>query len=391
MSQPPPENSDSQQPNVNPTQRADGSMPQNVIEGDRNRAVQGNDNKAVIGDGNAVIQGDGNTLTIHNYYYSEPRNASVKPVESVKKTLLKKQYDSNAETEKEARAGQQLKPSLRKYRFEYAEAVKPSGLFGFVGKPIINSRRKESSYFVEDLGGGVELDMIAIPGGNFLMGSSEENAISSELPQHPVSVNSFFIGKYPITQKQWKAIACLPQINRPLVADCSKFKGDSYPVEQVCWDDAVEFCDRLSQRTSRYYRLPSEAEWEYAARAGTTSLFHFGDFITPDLANYKDRENTKSSKGVFHTTAVDKFKFANVFGLYNMHGLVWEWCMDHWHDSYKRAPDDGTAWLKDRDSQPRVIRGGSWADLPANCRSASRKKAQIDEKGNYLGFRVVCD
>jgi formylglycine-generating enzyme required for sulfatase activity len=242
------------------------------------------------------------------------------------------------------------------------------------------------------LGGGVELEMIAIRNGNFLMGSPEEiNASSSEFPQHLVSVNSFFLGKYPITQKQWKAVACLPQINRPLVVNCSKFKGDSYPVEQVCWDDAVEFCDRLSQKTGRYYRLPSEAQWEYAARAGTTTLFHFGDIMTPELANYKDCEDPKSSKGVFRnqTTPVDQFKFANAFGVYDMHGLVWEWCMDHWHDSYKRAPNDGTAWLNDRDSQLRVIRGGSWADPPGNCRSASRKKARIDEQANYLGFRVV--
>ncbi|NJM23970.1 MAG: formylglycine-generating enzyme family protein [Richelia sp. SM1_7_0] len=233
--------------------------------------------------------------------------------------------------------------------------------------------------------------MIAIPSGNFLMGSPEANAHSSELPQHPVSVNSFFIGKYPITQKQWKAVASLPQIDRPLVADCSKFKGDSYPVEQVCWDDAVEFCDRLSHKTNRYYRLPSEAEWEYAARAGTTSLFHFGNIITPELANYKGCEDTKSSRGIHNkTTPIGNFKFANLFGLYDIHGLVWEWCIDQWHDNYKRAPNDGKAWIKDRDSQLRVIRGGSWSEPLGNCRSASRKKARIDEQGNYLGFRVVC-
>ncbi|NDJ25679.1 SUMF1/EgtB/PvdO family nonheme iron enzyme [Nostoc sp. B(2019)] len=235
--------------------------------------------------------------------------------------------------------------------------------------------------------------MIAIPDGNFFMGSSEEkNTSSSKVPQHLVSVNSFFIGKYPITQKEWKAVACLPQINRPLVVDCSKFKGDSYPVEQICWDDAVEFCDRLSQKTSRDYRLPSEAEWEYAARAGTTTLFHFGDIITPELANYQDYKDPKSSREVFHnqTTPVDNFKFPNLLGLYDIHGNVWEWCMDHWHDSYKKAPNDGKAWVNNRDNQLRVIRGGSWNDIPESCRSASRKKARIDEKGSYLGFRVVC-
>lgn len=398
MSQPP-ENSDAQQPDVNSTQQADSSTPQNLVQGNQNRVVQGNDNRVVQGDNNAVIQGNNNIqnislITNNNYYsYEEVSNASVKPVQETKDTLQNKQYDFNAEPEKEVRAQPKLKLSLRKYRFEYAEVVKLSGIFGFLREPIINSCRKQASYFVENLGGGVELEMIAIPAGNFLMGSSEQiNASSSEFPQHPVSVNSFFMGKYPITQKQWKAVACLPQITRPLVVDCSKFKGDSYPVEQVCWEDAVEFCNRLSKKTGYYYRLPSEAEWEYACCAGTTTLFHFGDIITPELANYKNDEKPKSSREVFHnqTTPVDNFKFANAFGLYDMQGNVWEWCMDHWHDSYRKAPNDGTAWLKAKDSQFRVIRGGSWADVPGNCRSASRRNARIHEQGNYLGFRVVC-
>lgn len=395
MSQPP-YKFDPQQLDVNPQKQADNSINENAIQGNENQAVQGNDNQSVLGENNIVTQGNNNTQNINfiiNYSSEEGRIASVKPIEETKNTLQNKGYDFNAESEKEVRSQPKLKPSLRKYRFEYAEVVKPSGLFGFRGKSIINSHRKEAKYFVEDLGGGVELEMIFIPNGNFFMGSPEEkNASSSEFPQHLVSVNSFFIGKYPITQKQWKAVACLSQINRPLVVDCSKFKGDSYPVEQVCWDDAIEFCARLSQKTSRDYRLPSEAEWEYAARAGTTTLFHFGEIITPDLANYKYCENTKSSRGVFHnqTTPVDKFKFANVFGLHNMHGLIWEWCMDHWHDSYKKAPNDSKAWLNNRNSQFRVIRGGSWADPPENCRSASRKKARIAEQGEYLGFRVVC-
>lgn len=394
----PPENLEPQQPDVNSTQQADSSTSQNVVQGNQNRVVQGDGNQSVLGDNNTVIQGDNNTqniiyITNNNYSSEEVSNAFVKPVQETKNTLQNKRYDLNAKPEKEFITRPKFKPSLRKYRFEYAEVVQPSKLFGLVRKPIINSHRKEAKYFVEDLGGGVELEMIAIPDGNFFMGSSEEkNASSSEFPQHLVYINSFFMGKYPITQKQWKAVACLPQINRPLVVDCSKLKGDSYPVEQVCWDDAVEFCDRLSQNTNRDYRLPSEAEWEYACRAGTTTLFHFGDIITPELANYRYCENTKSSKGIFHnqTTPVDNFKFANVFGLYNMHGLVWEWCMDHWHDSYKKACNDGKAWVNDRDNQLRVIRGGSWADPLENCRSASRKKARINEQGSYLGFRVVC-
>ncbi|WDD36094.1 formylglycine-generating enzyme family protein (plasmid) [Nostoc sp. UHCC 0926] len=392
-----PENLEPQQPDVNSNQQADSSITNNEVKGNQNRVIQGNNNQSVTGGNNTVNQGNNNTQNINiitnNYYLEKVVNASVKSVEETKNTLQNKGCDFNAEPEKEVRARPKLKPSHRKYRFEYAEVVKPSGLFGFGRKPIINSHRKEAKYFIEDLGGGVELEMIAIPEGNFFMGSLEEkNATSSEFPRHLVSVNSFFIGKYPITQKQWKAVAYLPQINRPLVVDCSKFKGDSYPVEQICWDNAVEFCDRLSQKTNRDYRLPSEAEWEYACRAGTTTPFHFGDIITPELANYNYYEDTKSSREFFHnqTTPVDNFKFPNLLGLYDMHGLVWEWCMDHWHDSYKKAPNDGKAWVNNRDNQLRVIRGGSWADIPVNCRSASRKKARIDEQGNYLGFRVVC-
>jgi formylglycine-generating enzyme required for sulfatase activity len=309
-------------------------------------------------------------------------------------TISNKRYDFNKETKKEISAELKLKSSLRKYRFEYAEVVQPSGLFGFLKKPTINSYRKEAKYFTEDLGGGVELEMIAIPKGNFLMGSHDEerNAHISEFPQHQVSINSFFIGKHPIIQKQWKAVACLPQIDRPLVVDCSKFKGDNYPVEQVCWEDAIEFCNRLSQKTGSYYRLPSEAEWEYACRAGTVTSFHCGEILIPDLANYQDYKDPNSSREVFHnrTTPVDNFKYANAFGLYNMHGLVWEWCMDTWHDSYKRAPNDGKPWNDNKDKQLHAIRGGSWADPSGNCRSASRKKARSDERASYLGFRIVC-
>ena len=120
--------------------------------------------------------------------------------------------------------------------------------------------------------------MVAIPGGSFTMGAPKNERYSSdrESPQHQVTVQSFLMGKYPVTQAQWKAVAALPKVNRDLKLEPSKFKGDDLPVEQVSWYDAVEFCDRLSQHTGKQYRLPSEAEWEYACRAGTTTPFHFG-------------------------------------------------------------------------------------------------------------------
>src|SRR4028119_1326205 len=157
-----------------------------------------------------------------------------------------------------------------------------------MSKLVLNRVRKTARCFTEDLGKGIALEMVLIPGGTFLMGSpaDELERKSSEEPQHQVTLKLFFIGKYSVTQAQWKAVADLPQVNTKLDPDPSRFKGENRPVERVSWYDAVEFCDRLSQKTGRQYRLPSEAEWEYACRAGTTTPFHFGETITPALANY---------------------------------------------------------------------------------------------------------
>jgi hypothetical protein len=152
---------------------------------------------------------------------------------------------------------------------------------------IIKRETKQAQYFTETLqtlspsGKGVwDLDMVVIPGGTFMMGSSEGEGRDSEKPQHEVTVQPFFMGKYPVTQAQWQAVASLPQVNRELKPDPSRFKGENRPVERVSWYDAKEFCDRLSRYTGKPYRLPSEAEWEYACRAGTTTPFHFGETIT---------------------------------------------------------------------------------------------------------------
>jgi formylglycine-generating enzyme required for sulfatase activity len=228
------------------------------------------------------------------------------------------------------------------------------------------------------------------------MGSpkEEENSMDSERPQHEVTIEPFFMGKYQVTQEQWRFVAQLPQVNRDLEQDPSRFKGDNRPVEQVSWEDAVEFCDRLSQYTGRTYRLPSEAEWEYACRAGTTTPFHFGETITTDLANY-DGNSTYGDgvKGVDRgeTTAVGSFGVANNFGLYDMHGNVYEWCQDHWHNNYEGAPTDGSAWLSNKkDSNRRLLRGGSWYYHPDYCRSAYRNAFNLDYYYLNIGFRVVC-
>jgi formylglycine-generating enzyme required for sulfatase activity len=245
--------------------------------------------------------------------------------------------------------------------------------------------------------------MVAIPGDTFIMGSSPEELEhkKNESPQHSVTVQPFFIGKYPVTQAQWRFVAKLPQMNKELKPDPSNFKGDNRPVEQVSWEDAVEFCLRLSQYTGRTYSLPSEAEWEYACRAGTTTPFHFGETITTDLANYDGNyAYGQGSEGVYReeTTAVGSFGVANNFGLYDMHGNVWEWCLDDWHDNYKGAPTDGSPWFNSDDklsdkSGRAVMRGGSWINNPQGCRSASRNNVNRGERVNILiniGFRVVC-
>ena len=270
---------------------------------------------------------------------------------------------------------------------------------------VIHKRRQQAQYFVEDLGNRVTLDMVQIPGGDFLMGSPDDELerSESEIPQHPVTVKTFFMGKYPVTQSQWSAVATMPQVNLELNPDPSHFKGEDRPVENVSWFEAVEFCDRLSHYTGRTYRLPSEAEWEYAVRAGTTTPFHFGETITTDLANYDGTDSSDGSwsgsygrgpKGIYRqeTTPVGSFQVANAFGLYDMHGNVWEWCQDHWHSSYEGAPKDGSAWIDSeaKDDASRLLRGGSWGSNPWHCRSASRDDYSPDYRYYTVGFRVVC-
>jgi len=242
----------------------------------------------------------------------------------------------------------------------------------------------------------IGLEMVAIPGGTFMMGSPPEELEhqEDESPQHSVTVQPFFMGKYPVTQAQWRFVAQLRPVNKELNPDPSNFKGDNRPVEQVSWEDAVEFCLRLSQYTGRTYSLPSEAQWEYACRAGTTTPFHFGETITTDLANYNGNyAYGQGPTGVYReeTTAVGSFGVANNFGLYDMHGNVWEWCQDHWHSNYEGAPTDGSAWLSNKeDSNRRLLRGGSWYNDPEVCRSACRHDSFLGYDNDDIGFRVVC-
>jgi formylglycine-generating enzyme required for sulfatase activity len=260
---------------------------------------------------------------------------------------------------------------------------------------IVHREQGKAFAFREPLVPDIWLAMVWIPGGKFMMGSPEleHDRYPDESPEHEVTVQPFFIGKYPITQSQWRVIANTPEIERKLNPEPSHFKGDNRPVEEVSWEEAVEFCQRLSRETKRDYRLPTEAEWEYACRAGTTTPFYFGNTIAGKLANYDSdvtylQERKLKSKG--ETTPVGDFP-PNAFGLYDLHGNVWEWCLDNWHDNYEGAPIDGSAWLSDNEGARRLLRGGSWNNIPRNCRSATRSRDTPDNRDNDLGFRVVCE
>ncbi|NET61946.1 MAG: SUMF1/EgtB/PvdO family nonheme iron enzyme [Symploca sp. SIO2E6] len=246
----------------------------------------------------------------------------------------------------------------------------------------IERSRSEAQYFTEDLGQGVSLEMVVIPPGSFQMGSpaTEKERYDSESPLHRVTVASFSMGKYPITQTQWQVVAALPPVHQELNPHPSQFKGADLPVEQISWYDAVEFCARVSRETGREYRLPSEAEWEYACRAGTNTPFHFGRTITPELANYNSMQ----------TTPVGSLQIVNAFGLSDMHGNVFEWCADYWHENYEGAPTDDSFWLNNHDNNCRVLRGGSWYSYAKYCRSAYRYYRAPDCRYCHFGCRVVC-
>ena len=304
---------------------------------------------------------------------------------------------------------------------------------GFVGlgsKLQLTKSHRKAQYDVEHLGNGITLEMVYIPSGNFLMGSPEGEGYKFEKPQHQVTVPSFFMGKYPVTQVQWRVIAEMTdlKVNIDLHPNPSYFQ-ESYqktdpwtrPVERVNWYEAQEFCYRLSKLTGKEYKLPTEAEWEYACRAVisysvTSELtvqewnekyhqpFHFGETIITDLANYQGTDKEirgkiypgnygRGPKGEYReeTTPVGIFP-ANAFGLYDMHGNVWEWCEDDWHENYCNGPNDGSAWLSEdiEDTNYKILRGGSYDFNPNDCRSASRFSSARDNIYSDIGFRVVC-
>jgi hypothetical protein len=212
---------------------------------------------------------------------------------------------------------------------------------------------------------------VLIPSGSFSMGGSEE----SEKPVHTVHVNSFRMSKYEITQSQWKSV---------MGSNPSRFKGSNNPVEKVSWDDIQGFIRKLNSQTGQRFRLPSEAEWEYAARAGTSSKWSWGNSESSagSYAWYRSNSGNKS-----HPVGQ---KQPNGYGLYDMHGNVWEWVQDCWNGSYSGAPTNGSAWLSGTCSK-RVLRGGSWFSPPDNMRSANRDRRATDDRYDNVGFRLVQD
>jgi formylglycine-generating enzyme required for sulfatase activity/serine/threonine protein kinase len=214
--------------------------------------------------------------------------------------------------------------------------------------------------------------MTYVPGGAFLMGSPEHepDRFPSEGPQRQVTVPGFYIGRYEVTQAQWRAV---------MGGNPSYFKGDDLPVENISWHDAKNFCRELSRKEGQEYRLPTEAEWEYACRAGTTGAY--ADDLDAMIWYHKNSGYKTHRVGL---------KQPNAFQLYDLRGNVWEWCEDDWHDSYANAPTDASAWVDEPGRGPRrVFRGLSWRDIAANFRSAYRRGGAPNFRGAIVGVRLV--
>jgi formylglycine-generating enzyme required for sulfatase activity len=218
-------------------------------------------------------------------------------------------------------------------------------------------------------------ELLTLPSGIFDMGSASGSEEDANTPRRTVNITSFAIGKYEVTQAQWFAI---------MGTKPSMFKGDDLPVEQVTWKLSKEFCRKLSEKTGQTYRLPSEAEWEYAARAGSTTDMYFGS-DTKGISDHAWFDDNSEE-----TTHVAGQKLPNAFGLHDMYGNVWEWTLDCWNTSYAGAPVDGTAWTAG-DCSMRVVRGGSWYNKLRSLKSNARTKYSSEIRYNSRGggLRVV--
>ncbi len=305
----------------------------------------------------------------------------LEPAEAAYQTQLRQQAVQRKK-EEQLREQQRQEEAIKQRNQNFADKGAKLNLRSFSFDVVLlddqgkekNRSTKQAQFFAESLATGVDLEMVAIPGGSFQMGSPDGEGDSDERPQHLVTVPAFYMGKYPVTQAEWRAVASLPKVKIDLNSEPSNFKGDRLPVEQVAWYEAVEFCDRLSRKTGKTYRLPSEAEWEYACRAGTSTKFHFGNTISRDFVNYNAGNVATFVVNWFRKQTSDfgSFGVANSFGLFDMHGNVWEWCLDTWHRNYEGALSNGSPWITEVENDERLLRGGSWYYSPGDCRSASR-------------------
>ena len=256
---------------------------------------------------------------------------------------------------------------------------------------LVTRTPSQTVAYAEELSSGNRLEMVQIMPGAYTMGASpnEPYAEPAERPTHRVQVSGFFLSRFEITQQQWASVAASPKVSIDLVARPSSFKGDDRPVEGVTWLEAKEFCARLSRLTGRLYRLPTEAEWEYACRAGTDTPFSFGQTVLSSLANYQATK-PYSSEGLGEyrrqTVSVGSLDAANAYGLSDMHGNVAEWCEDA-YDFY--SSDEQTDPMGPSSGRNRVVRGGGWRSYPWQCRSASRVGFDESLHRNDIGFRVV--
>ena len=234
-----------------------------------------------------------------------------------------------------------------------------------------------------DCGGGVTMELVLIPAGEFMMGSpANEAKRGSDESQHRVRITrAFYMGKYEVTQAEYQVV---------MGTNPSKFKGASNPVEQVSWNDSTEFCRKLSERSGKQVRLPTEAEWEYACRAGTTTPFHYGSSLGSDQANFDGNfPDGGAARGTYRekTTPVGSFQ-ANAWGLHDMHGNVWEWCGD-WYDEGYYGKSPGQNPTGPTSGGYRVLRGGAWSNFGLSCRSALRSGLIPSDRNDHIGFRVV--
>jgi formylglycine-generating enzyme required for sulfatase activity/uncharacterized caspase-like protein len=272
-------------------------------------------------------------------------------------------------------------------------------------KAIVKTETKQVEIFTENLGNGVRLEMVKIPAGRFWMGQTDAEKkkfisqygekdyqyyFANELPRHQVSLQSFFMGKFPVTQAQYQQIM---GDNPSIFKDFPN--SANHPVEGVSWLEADQFCQKLSQQTGRAYHLATEAQWEYGCRAGTETPFAFGETITTDYVNYDGNvPYGDAPKGEYRQQTIPVGQFSpNGFGLYDCHGNVWEWCADCWHDSYTDKPDsiknNGSIIWSDSNKYIRLLRGGSWCGYSRHCRSAGRDGGYADYRNFNVGFRLA--